>query len=147
MAKRKAANQRSTTDDSVPPEISFRKRISLCITPEHLDAMKAMVQETKQDPFSVLKNFSLPDDLLIEQLKYLPLKGSFTANTFRSLNDIEDELNEMKAMVEKAKQDPTSLLKNFESLPKDLLMEQSKYLQLKNPLSCTKPDSFFSKAA
>jgi hypothetical protein len=112
----------------IPTEITFRRSCSTNAKPtdatrEDLTAMKQMVQEAKQDPFSVLKNFTLlPDDLLIETCICLHMSHQTTTDSSsRSMYKLAKELNAMKAMVKKASQDP----------------DQSKYLRL----------SFFSKAA
>jgi hypothetical protein len=147
--------QSSTMADGVPSEIAFCKQGTCAIkpsqnkaTPADLNAMKAMVQQAKQDPFSLLTHFSLPQDLLIPQLEYLRIQGEGTCviGKSKTMDNIPDELKKMKAMVRQFKEgDRSTLLKNF-ALPNDLLLRQSNQ-RLKDPLPRKMSKSFISMAA
>jgi hypothetical protein len=145
----------SSAMDGVPSEITFCKQSINANRPSQnnatsadLNAMKAMVQQAKQDPFSLLTHFTLPQDLLIPQLENLCIQGgnACTISKSKSMGNISDELNQMKAMVKQFKEgDRSTLLKNF-ALPNDLLLRQSNQ-RLKGPLPRNMSKSFISKAA
>ena len=120
-----------------------------------LNAMKTMVQEVKQDPSILLKNFALPDDLLIRQSRNLCLQGQEQLYDKRpkgvNLKAKGSELNTMKTMVHNiSKPNSGSLKRNTSTLPHKLLKEQ---LDVKHSvredtsLRATKQKSFCSKAA
>ena len=137
-ASRSKSNQVLSMSEGIPKMIICRKKTEEeppYVSPEDLIAMKTMVQEVKQDRSIFMKNFTLPDDLIMEQSRNLCPQDQQVVDD-KKLNGIYlkcegSELNEMKTMVQKAKQDPSVLVKNF-TLPDELLIEQSRNLCLQN---------------
>lgn len=115
---------------------------------EDLNEMKRMIKEVIQEPFSLLKSFHLPSDVLVRQSQLLWRQKSLTLLDAQSpkLDGKTEDLNAMKSMIQEAKQDPSSLLKRF-ALPKNLLMNQLKHLRPKEQVPPNKRKQLLSKAA